>query len=163
MNFLVLGFVDTSNFTAALLTRHRAHIPKITDSLPLRTNEEDHEVLKDWKSAKALFARMKTAMKPHLNDAPPIIVNAFVHFLQPEEGTAWSASTEAGVWRTRTCLIPSPGAFTFVGAESALLPVGQVTAVDHTALGSDINIGPCMRAHLVVDFLRAEPADDDQD
>lgn len=154
VRFLPVGFVDTAAFNAALLTRHRASIPDqklIERVIPLRVDEEDQDILKDWKSGKAILARMKKVAEAQI--AAPVILNAHIDILYPGEGSAWSSS-EAAVYRTRTCLIPSPGAVTFVGPEGAVLPVGQVTFVDHTILSSDINTGPCARLHLVVDFLR---------
>jgi hypothetical protein len=151
VRFLPLGFVDTSAFTAILLTRHRTLLAQ--RRLSLRENEEDLEILKDWKSAKALFARLKKVAEPHLSGDPAVIVNVHVEVLPADVGTEWAASDDR-VWRTRTCLVVSPGGVTYVGPEGAVLPVGQATVIDHTQLCSDVNTGPCTRVHLVVDFLR---------
>lgn len=155
VRFLPVGFVDTAAFNAALLTRHRAAVPdqKSDDrKIILRDDQIDQDILKDWKSGKAILARMKKVVEDQID--VPVIVNAHIDILYPGEGSRWDAPVLSGVYRTRTCLIPSPGAVTFVGPEGAVLPVGQVTFVDHTILSSDINTGPCARLHLVVDFLR---------
>jgi hypothetical protein len=153
-----LGFIDTSTFTAMYVVKHKdkldGGILRLRDVKEDDVDATDLAILKEWKSARALLSRLRNAAAPFFDGVTPDLGRAWIEVLPPMSGTPWDI--EAGDYaaahhRTRTCLIPSPGAVTYCGLASAVLPVGMVHLVDHQLLCSDVNHGEHARVHLVVD------------
>lgn len=158
MTIRPIGFVDTSVFTANYVLRHK---DKVVDGLlylrDVKGDEldaSDLPILREWKSAKALLVRLRAGAAPHFNGATPELGKAWIEVLPPGVGTPWTSEVgdyaEAHV-RTRTCLIPTPGALSYSGSASANLLVGMVNLMDHHALCSEVNTGDQPRVHLVAD------------
>lgn len=158
-----IGFIETANFTATYINRHRDKL--VNGVLKLRDFDGDSEtvvdlpLVKDWKTAKSLLSRLRAGAAPHFGGVTPGLGRAWIEVLPPQAGTPWTA--EAGDYadthiRTRTCLIPSPGAVSHVGLQNATLLVGVVTSYDPRALACEVNHGEHARAHLIVDVRRPE-------
>lgn len=166
MSFQQLGFLDTSLFTATYLTRHRDKVEN--GILKLRDFAEDSEevvdlpIVKDWKNAKSILARLRNGAAPFFAGAAPGLGRAWLEVLPPLSGMPWAAETgdyaENHV-RTRTCLVPSPGAVSLAGGASVTLLVGAVTRYDMRLLASEVNFGEHARVHLIVDVKRPDAPD----
>lgn len=154
-----IGFVDTSTFTAMYVLKHKDKaedgILRLRDLKDDEADASDLAILKEWKSARALLTRLRSGAAPHFEGRTPDIGRAWIEVVPPLSGTPWTSETgdyaDAHV-RTRTCLIPCPGAMSFSGTASANLLVGMVNLIDHHALCSEINTGDYPRVHLVADF-----------
>lgn len=161
MTIQPLGFLDTSNLTASFVGKHKQ---KVRDGvLQLREFKgEDAEpsdvlLLQEWKSARALLSRLRASAAPFFDGRTPELGRAWIEVLPPGAGTPWASETDdyaASIVRTRTCLIPCPGALSFSGLSSACLAVGMVNVVDHTLMCSEVNHGEHTRVHLIVDVFR---------
>lgn len=159
MTIRPIGFVDTSNFTARYVLKHKAKVEE--GILPLRdfkgedVDPTDRAILQDWPSARALLSRLRAGAAPHFGGHTPELGRVWLEVVPPMSGTPWASESgdyaDAHV-RTRTCLIPCPGAMSFCGTSSANLLVGMVNLIDHHALCSEINAGDHPRVHLVADF-----------
>lgn len=165
MTIQPLGFLDTSVFTAMYVMKHA----KLTDNgiLKLRdfkddeTETSDLPILREWKSARAVLARIRASAAPFFEGQTPILGRAWIEVLPPESGTPWAIEVDDYAdahRRTRTCLIPNPGAISYSGGAAANLLVGMVNLIDHRALCSEINGGEHPRVHLIVDIK--VPVDD---
>lgn len=165
-----IGFVDTSLLTAWFTLRMRKdHMHEgVIELRSLRDDQlepEDCEVLKGWKSARAMLSRIRAGAAPFFSGVAPTLGRAWIETLAPGEGTPWYAETgdyAEQYLRTRTCLIPAPGAATHCGSLTASLNVGIITLVDHRLLCSEVNHGDHERVHLVVDVkppVRDDAAD----
>ena len=165
MSIQPLGYLDTSVFTAMYVMKHA----KLVDNgiLRLRDFKDDEPeatdlpILREWKSARALLARIRASAAPFFDGQVPSLGRAWVEVLPPLSGTPWSMESDDYAdahRRTRTCLIPNPGAISYSGGAGANLLVGMVNLVDHRALCSEINSGEHPRVHLIVDVK--VPVDD---
>lgn len=165
MSFTQIGFLDTANFTATYITRHRDKVENGVLALRVLQGEDvvDAAILKEWKSAKALLSRLRNAAAPFFAGQTPDLGKAWLEVLPPRSGTPWGSADEAyggAHARTRTCLIPSPGGVSFADGASATLQVGWLHAHDPRALASEVNFDPVhARVHLIVDIRRPEPAE----
>lgn len=166
MNVQPLGFLDTSRFTAAFVLKHRVAMTPLTeslDTLPLRKGDEDLPILAEWKSAKALLTRIRTAAAPYFDNQTPDLGDAAVMSMRPGGALDWSV--EEGEYAEshrllHLCLIPAPGLWVYSNGEAAVLPVGQLTFVNRRALHSVVNFGEHTGVHLVVDVKApAAPAE----
>lgn len=153
-----LGFLDTSTFTAMFVLKHREKasdgVLKLRDFKDDEVDPSDLPILKEWKSARALLTRVRSSAAPFLGGKTPTLGRAWIDIVPPLAGTGWASET--GEYadqhvRTRTCLIPCPGAMSYSGVQSANLLVGMVNLVDHRSLCSEVNFGEHARVHLVVD------------
>lgn len=166
MSFQQVGFIETSLFTASYLNRHRDKVAngvlKLRDFVEDSDEIVDLPIVKDWKNAKSILARLRNGAAAFFADQTPGLGKAWLEVLPPLSGTPWAA--ESGDYaevhvRTRTCLIPSPGAVSFAGGVSAALGVGWIHAHDPRLLASEVNFGEHARVHLVVDVRRPVSAD----
>lgn len=158
MSIQQIGFLDTSAFTAMYVVKHK---DKLVDGiLDLRSikgddvDASDLPILKEWKGARALLARLRAGAAPFLGNVTPNLGRAWIEVLPPFSGTQWSLEEgdyAADHLRTRTCLIPSPGAVSHCGAVAANLLVGTVNVIDHRQLCCEVNHGEHARVHLIVD------------
>jgi len=168
MTIQPLGFIDTSNFTAMFLVgktqkeRTQDGILRLRDIKDGEAEVTDLPILKEWKGAKVLLTRLRNAAAGFFDGRTPELGRAWVEILPPQSGTPWLADLSEYAdqhVRTRTCLIPSPGALSFCGGASASLGVGVVNLMDHHLLCSEVNHGEHARVHLIVDVRI--PGDDD--
>ena len=188
MNFRPLAFLDTQYVTATLVSKYRdawgreiqrqtaAGSPHHdTQAIFLRGPQNptvenwfedipqvDYPILKDWKSARAILARIKDAIQPLFPDRPIILGKAMVVRLKVGGFVDWHV--DEGEYakvhdRAHLCLLPSPGAWLYSGGEVAQPPVGQLTYFNNRVPHSALNMGPVARTHLIVD-VRKPSADD---
>ena len=154
-----IGFIDTSMFTARYMTKHKEKVEDgvliLRDFKGEEPDPSDRAILQDWPSARAMLVKLRAGAAPHFEGRTPEIGKVWLEIVPPFSGTPWTSETgdyaDAHV-RTRTCLIPCPGAMSFSGTASANLLVGMVNLVDHHALCSEINTGEYARVHLIADF-----------
>lgn len=155
MSIQPIGFLDTSMFTARYLITYAKQAKD--GILDLRIADDDGDivnapVLKEWNSGRALLSRIRSRAAPFFGNRTPQLGLAWIESLDPLSGTPWRAEPESeGLARLRTCLVPSPGAISHSGQQSALLSVGLVNLIDHRALCCEVNHGENARVHLVVD------------
>lgn len=182
-NFVSVGFIDASMMTATLLTRHKAlfeadtrrqeHLASPhhdTQSILLRgpkspsaenwledVPQVDLPALSEWKTAKALLARIKNAVAPLNDNKPGILGKAMIVSLKPNGFVDWhvdEGSYAETHHRLHLCLVPSPGAWLYSGGEAFSPPVGLLTGVNNRVLHSALNTGPTARIHLIVDVRK---------
>lgn len=159
MTIQPLGFLDTSVFTAMYVMKHAKAVDngilKLRDFKDDETDPSDLAILREWKSARALLARIRSAAAPFFEGITPVLGRAWIEVVPPESGTPWAIEADdyaEAHRRTRTCLIPNPGAISYSGGAAANLLVGMVNLIDHRALCSEINSGEHPRVHLIVDI-----------
>lgn len=160
-----LGFIDTSVFTANYLLRHKEKVDggilRLRDLKDEDVEASDLAVLREWKSARALLTRLRVVAAPFFDGVTPELGRAWIEVLPPMSGTLWDAEIgdyAAAHHRTRTCLIPSPGAVSCSGMASSMLVVGMVNLIDHQLMCSEVNHGEHARVHLVCDLKAPESA-----
>jgi hypothetical protein len=145
-----IGFVDASFFTAMFITKYKTQLvgegPLRT--LPLMKDGSPLPVLKEWKSGRSLLGRIKSV----LNTGEPVeFGDVAIMQLDPGGYVPWAADAGATTDRYHLCLIPSPACWTYSGGSGAVLPVGQLTQVDHRALYSIVNFSEHACTHIVLD------------
>ncbi len=158
MNIVPLGFLDIATFAATYVQKYRAR----EHPLILRGMGGDATViLNEWKSAKALLTRVKNAAAPFFGGVPAELGGVYLDTLRPGESVPWAAD-ESEYRRDYhdivVCILPSPGAWVYCGGESAVLPWGQVTAINRAAMTSEVNFGPSSRTNLVIGVKRPDRA-----
>ena len=79
--------------------------------------------------------------------------------MKPGGFVDWSYDEARGP-HAHICLVPGPGAWVYSGGESAVLPVGQLTLVDHRKLWSAANYGDYPVIHLVAELYDADTVAD---
>ena len=185
MNFRPLAFIDTSHFTAALVHKYKdawgwdEHRQKFegsphhdTQAILLRGPKDptvenwfqdipqiDYPVLKEWKSARAMLARIKDALQPIVGKAPVTFGKIMVVRLKVGGFVDWHIDEGAYAEkhdRAHLCLLPSPGAWLYSGGEVAQPPVGMLTYMNNRALHSALNTGPVPRVHLILDVRKPD-------
>lgn len=122
----------------------------------------DYSILKDWKSARAILARIKDAVQPLFPDRNIVLGKAMIVRLKVGGYVDWH--TDEGEYakvhdRAHLCLLPSPGAWLYSGGEAYQPPVGQLTWFNNRVPHSALNMGPVARTHLICD-IRKPSADD---
>lgn len=156
MNIEPLGFIDTAAFTSRFVTKHRTELAAEedgTDRLWLRDEHGDLPPLKDWKSANALLAKIRSGASKFLGK-PGALGRVAIVSLKPNTTTPWRLETDDSIYRLQVCLIPSPAAYIYSGGETALLPVGMLNLINHRVWCSEVNFADFPRVHLVVDVLK---------
>lgn len=119
----------------------------------------DLPILKEWKSARALLQRFKTAAAPLLNGQPAEFGKVWIETLPGMSATPWEIHEDEYAQahiRTRTVLIVTPENYTHSGLERISLGVGVVNLVEHRTLHCETNFGTHPRTHLIVDVKRLE-------
>ena len=145
-----IGFVDTSFFTAMFITKYKTQLVGESPlrTLPLMKDGGPLPVLKEWKSGRSLLGRVKSA----LNTGELVeFGDAAIMQLDPGGYVPWAADASATTTRYHLCLIPSPSCWTYSNGFGAVLPVGQLTQIDHRALYSVVNFSDHACTHLVLD------------
>jgi hypothetical protein len=165
MSIQPLGFLDTRQLTALYVLKHEKAaengVLRLRDFKDDETDPTDLPILREWKSARAVLARVRSAAAPFFEGRPPTLGRAWIETVPPMAGTPWAAEQDdyaEAHHRTRTCLIPCPGAMSYSGQASANLLVGIVNLIDHRQLCSEVNMGEHSRVHLIVDVKA--PVDD---
>lgn len=146
-----VGFVDTSMFTAIFVTKHKKLLSAAEGqslrTLPLLHQGQPTLVMEDWKSGRNLLQRIKAAVT---GDDPVQFGDVAVMQLDPGGYLPWADDAQEGR-RLHLCLVPSPGCWIYSGGAGAVIPVGQLTEVDHRILYSVVNFGEYPCTHLVLD------------
>lgn len=188
MNFRPIAFIDTQFFTATLVSKYRdawgqnaqrqnfERSPHHdTQSILLRGPQNptlenwfediaqiDYPILKDWKSARAILARIKDAVQPLFPGRNIVLGKAMIVRLKVGGFVDWHVDEGEYAMkhdRAHLCLLPSPGAWLYSGGEVAQPPVGQVTYFNNHAPHSALNMGPVARVHLIVDIRKPDQDD----
>lgn len=158
-----VGFLETSQFTALFIVKYRERMAE--GVLPLRAIKEGDEdatdcaILKEWKGARALLTRFRSAAAVALGGKTATLSRAWLETLPPGAHTPWTADESdygRGHYRARICLVPSPGAWSYSGGSAALLAVGAVNVFDPVLLSSEVNFADHARTHLLIDVRRPE-------
>jgi len=158
MRFSGIGYYDLSSFYTAYIGKHKAglvespapHHHKVR-VLDLLNDREETEVLKGWKSAQALFHKVRT----RLSDLPRPgdLQHAYVLAYAPDAYTDWHTEDiidPDAFMRVHVLLNPSPS-FRLYSAEEVLAPlVWGATAADHRGLVSASNFNAPNTAHELV-------------
>lgn len=156
-------FIDASIATAYLLVKHREQIrpgEAPFRSVPLIGESGPSQLMKDWKSGRAMLERLRVLLSVDNSLAELGLVS----LLSVKAGCAgpWErheSDYDLAHDRFHICLVPSPGMMLMCGLEQANIPVGQATLINHRALHSAVNLGANDAVHLVVDIVRPDPAE----
>lgn len=152
-----IAFLDVSAFAARYELTHKRS-PDMQDGvLVLRDAEGERPILKEWKGARALLARIRAGAAAYFDGVTPDLGRAWIETLPPQSGTPWALEDDSSFVRTRMAIVPSPHAFSYSGSMSGSLAWGALNVVDHRALSSEVNHGDTARVHLVVDIVRPAP------
>jgi hypothetical protein len=157
VNIQPIGFVDTWAFGSTLFARYKDRFAGEHHSmslLPLRSVDGPLPILNEWKSAKALLARLRVAAAPFFGVTPELGEAALV---QVRAG----GFIEWGMRESDWCsfhlpIVPSPGAWMYSGGDGAVLPIGQLTFVNRGVLHSAVNLGQHPVIHLVADARKTD-------
>lgn len=155
-------FLDTSAFTAMWTLKY--HERADNGLLHLHSELGPMPILKEWKSARALLLRYKAAAAPLIGGATVELGRVYLEYLPGQFGTPWErdeSNYAQTVIRTRTCLIPSPDAYSHSGLDRVLISTGIVNVVEHRVLCSEINLSVHPRLHLIVDIKRPSDLPDE--
>jgi hypothetical protein len=162
VNIQPIAFVDTWAFSSALFLKYKDRFGGSHPSmslLPLRSGEGALPILGEWKTARALLARVRNAAAIWLGGAAELGSAAVVQvcaggFIE------WQVEPDLTYRTLHLPVVPSPGAWVYSGGDGAVLPVGQLTWVNRAVPWSAINLGDHPVIHLVVDVkLPDETAD----
>lgn len=156
MSLQQIGFLDVSHVAAFWVAKFRKQAAG--GVLKLRDFDGDEivdlPVLTEFRNAKALLSRLRAGAAPFFDNVTPLLGLAWIEILPPHSGTPWEAREDdyaKGHVRTRTCLVPSPGAMSYCGVVGSNLLVGNVTALDMKLQCSEVNHSEHPRVHLVAD------------
>lgn len=159
MTIQPLGFLDTSAMMAMYVVKYAKSVDNgilsLRDFKDDESDPSDLAILREWKSARAVLARIRSAAAPFFDGVVPSLGRAWLEILPPLAGTPWSSEADdyaEAHRRTRTCLIGGPGAMSYSGPAAANLLPGMVNLVDHRTLCSETNTGDFPRVHLIVDI-----------
>ena len=148
MTIQPLGFLDTSAMMAMYVVKYAKSVDNgilsLRDFKDDESDPTDLAVLREWKSARALLARIRASAAPFFDGTTPSLGCAFIEVLPPQAGTQWTILQDdyaEAHRRTRTCLIGGPGAMSYSGPAAANLLPGMVNLVDHRTLCSETNTG----------------------
>lgn len=153
MNIVPIGYIDSWAFSATLHSKYKDRFGGDHHSmsiLPLRSEESALPILAEWKSAKALLTRIRTAAAPFFGGETPELGTAALVKVIGGGYVEWGIRESDWV-SLHLCIVPSPGAWTYSGGEGVVLPVGQLTFINRNAIHSAINLGHHAVIHLVVD------------
>jgi len=163
-----IGFLDTANLSATFTVKYKERLKD--NRIELRDLEDplsdlviDRPIMREWKAARALLARIKASAAQQFDGQSVDLGKAWLELLPGGAGTPWAAEEDdyaQSVVRTRTCLLPAPDAYTCSGAERIILNVGWLHVIEHRLLCSEFNLGTHPRLHLVVDVKKPEIAGD---
>lgn len=157
-----VGFLDTWACSSTVFAKYKDRFNGDGLSLlPLRGSEHALPLLAEFRSAKALLSRVRTSAAPFFGRTPDM-GEAHIVRLEPGAFVPWS-SDEARGPHAHLCLVPAPGAWIYCGGDSAVLPVGQLTLVDHRKLWSAANFGDYPTVHLVAELYVADDQMDDSE
>lgn len=157
-----ISFIELSAFTAHYIVKYKERMAE--GVLPLRDVDAlgdayDMPVLKEWKSARAVLARIQSGAAPFLGGKTPELGKAWIEMLPGGHGTPWRQDEDdyaQSVIRTRTCMIPTHDAYTYSGNFRELLNAGVLNVIEHRILHSETNFSAYPRVHLIVDVKRPD-------
>lgn len=160
MNIAPIAFVDTWSFASTLFARYKDRFVGDHHSmtmLPLRSEEGPLPILSEWKSAKALLSKIRTAAAPFMDGKAADLGAAALIHMKPGGFMEWT--WEGGEYaqahcRFHLCVVPAPGCAIYSGGESGVLPVGMLTYVNRLVLHSAVNHSDTPAIHLVVDLQK---------
>ncbi len=160
MNIQAIAFLDSWAFSATLFAKYKdrfAGSHHSADFIPLRSSESALPILAEWKTAKTLLSRLRVAAAPLVGGKTAELGQAALVRLKPGGHIEWGCD-ETDYLALHLAVVPSPGAWVYSGGESAVLPVGQLTFVNHRVLYSAVNFGDHPVIHLVVDVREPQDA-----
>jgi hypothetical protein len=158
MRFAGIGYYDLSSFYTAYIGKHKAslvespapHHHKVR-VLDLLNDREETEVLKGWKSAQALFQKVRTRLSEL--PKPGDLQHAHVLAYAPGAYTDWHQEDiidPDAFMRVHVLLNPSPS-FRLYSSEEMLAPLPWgATAVDHRGPVAASNFNAPNTAHELV-------------
>jgi hypothetical protein len=157
-----IAFLETWHFASTLYAKFKDRFVSSDTGmsiLPLRNEEGALPILAEWRAAKALLSRIRTAASPLCEGQAGVLGTAAL--VQLDAGGfvpwAWEATEYARQYhRLHLCVVPSPGACVLAGGESGVLPVGMLTLVNRTVLHSYVNFGATPVIHLVCDIRKPD-------
>lgn len=185
-NILGVDFIETSKMAGAYALKHHGHLGDVTvrqsaPGSPYRETEAiilrgpfghptpenwqddiphgDYEILEEWPTARRVIDDIAESHRLRASGREPQFGKIIVESMRPGGHIAWHADETPYAKcydRFRLCLIPSPAAWLYSGGDSQILPVGQLTWINHLVLHSAINGGrfPCVT--LVVDIRKPQ-------
>jgi hypothetical protein len=154
-----LGFIDTSFMTAKLILSYRDRFEAGDDGIDrilLISDTEPTSLLNEWRSAKALLARLRNEYAQAFGGRALVIDGAWIERVKPDVRTAWTEA-ETDNLCVMIGMVPCPNAWLYCGGESIVFPVGQIVLVNHRAPHTQANFGPCAQINLVLDVARPGP------
>lgn len=160
MNIQPVAFVDTWAFASTLYAKYKDRFGgdhHSMDLLPLRSAEGALPILSEWKTAKSLLARIRAAASPLTGGKTADIGASALVRLRPGGFIEWRRD-ETDYVAVHLAIVPSPGAWVYAGGECSVLPVGQLTFVNHRVLYSAANFGEHPVIHLIAE-VREPDAD----
>lgn len=155
--------MDTWAFSATLYAKYKdrfAGAHHSAELLPLRSAEGPLPILAEWKNGKALLSRLRVAAAPLVGGRTAELGQAHLVRLKPGGFVDWGRD-ETDWLSLHMAIVPSPDAWVFSGGASAVLPVGQLTFVNHRVLYSAANFGDHSVIQLVVDVRAPDDASAD--
>lgn len=159
MNIQPIGFLETENFQATFVLKYKSLLSADlngVDTLLLRSATEDTPILKDWKSARSLLAKIRNGATKFLDGKPAELGCVELQRFRPQTATPWRIDEDNGCYRLHLCIIPSPGLWMMAGAERTMLPVGNLNFIEHTVLHSEANFSDHAAVHLVIDLKKPD-------
>lgn len=158
--------------TAALLTRHKSAWTDLQDGvqvIPLRHTPDGAEhalatpLMREWPSAKGVFAQIKKAAAMVLEGAEVRFGDAAIERFAPGAYTEWTRDEgdyASAHYRLQLCLVPSPGALVISGGVHWQPAAFMLTWVNHQALHSTLNLGDYPFIRLAVDVEKPTVGDE---
>lgn len=156
-------FLQTADFGAFFQVRYKKQLDN--GLLYLRDIPEDSDtahdcpILDEWKTASAMLKRFRGLASAFLGGEPARLGKVWLEQLPGHSATPWTIEEDEYAQahiRTRTCIVPSPDAYTLSGLDRVLLLNGVVHVVEHRILHSEINLSSYPRLHLIIDVQRPE-------
>ncbi len=157
-----IGFIELSAFTAHYIVKYRERMAdgiltlRATDALG---DAHDLPILKEWKSGRAVLARIQSGAAPFLGGKTPELGRAWIEMLPGGHGQPWLQEEDEyaqTVIRTRTCMVPTHDAYSYSGNFRELLNVGVLNVIEHRILHSETNFSAYPRVHLIVDIKKPD-------
>lgn len=155
MNFVTVGFVDTSRAVAGYINKFSGHLKEGDDwplpCLPVKLKGNDEPVLSEWKSLRNLLILLRGEYSGALKKPNAAIENAFLFSLPPKTRLDWLEPPQVNLNWLFVPLIMAPGIMLYSGVEAHCPATGVVTGVTRHQPFSAINVGKYTPVFLVAD------------
>lgn len=159
-------FIDVSAAAAAFVAKWR---DKLEDHgggrrwMALCGIPEKPDALEEWKSMRALLARLTNQFRGAFPLGEIEVRSASVWALDPDGFVPWTHTELSDTVRVLVNLVPSPGAMVCTSHGTRVLWPGQIYILPEHQLHGMVNHGPCAAVYLSVLFgtVAAEPDADD--